>query len=80
VLVEDGAIVVLGGLLQDTQANNQSRVPGLASIPFLGALFRSETKSRAKTNLMVFLRPVIVRNGARTARCGCHLRHHARLA
>lgn len=66
VLVEDGAIVVLGGLLQDTQANNQNRVPGLASIPFLGALFRSETKSRAKTNLMVFLRPVIVRDGAST--------------
>ena len=66
VLVEDGAIVVLGGLLQDTQASNQNRVPGLAKIPFLGALFRSETKSRAKTNLMVFLRPVIVRDGAST--------------
>ncbi len=66
VLVEDGAVVVLGGLLQDTQANNQNRVPGLASIPLLGALFRSETKSRAKTNLMVFLRPVIVRDGAST--------------
>ncbi len=66
VLVEDGAIIVLGGLLQDTQANNQSRVPGLASIPFFGALFRSENKTRAKTNLMVFLRPVIVRDGATT--------------
>lgn len=66
VLVEDGAIVVLGGLLQDTTAGNQQRVPGLASIPFLGALFRSETKSRVKTNLMVFLRPVIVRDGAST--------------
>ncbi len=66
VLVEDGAIVVLGGLLQDTQASNQSRVPGLAGIPFFGALFRSETKTRAKTNLMVFLRPVIVRDGAST--------------
>ena len=66
VLVEDGAVVVLGGLLQDTQASNQNRVPGLADIPFFGALFRSETKSRAKTNLMVFLRPVIVRDGAST--------------
>jgi len=66
VIVDDGAVVVLGGLLQDTQASNQNRVPGLASIPFLGALFRSETKSRAKTNLMVFLRPVIVRDGAST--------------
>jgi len=66
VVVDDGAVVVLGGLLQDTQASNQNRVPGLADIPFLGALFRSETKSRAKTNLMVFLRPVIVRDGAST--------------
>jgi general secretion pathway protein D len=66
VVVEDGAVVVLGGLLQDTQASNQNRVPGLASIPFFGALFRSETKNRAKTNLMVFLRPVIVRDGAST--------------
>jgi general secretion pathway protein D len=66
VLVEDGAIVVLGGLLQDTTASNQQRVPGLADIPFFGALFRSETKSRVKTNLMVFLRPVIVRDGAST--------------
>jgi general secretion pathway protein D len=66
VLVEDGAIVVLGGLLQDTTASNQQRVPGFADIPFFGALFRSETKSRVKTNLMVFLRPVIVRDGAST--------------
>ncbi len=66
VLVEDGAVVVLGGLLQDTQSDSQSRVPGLASIPLFGALFRNENKSRAKTNLMVFLRPVIVRDGAST--------------
>jgi general secretion pathway protein D len=64
VLVENGAVVVLGGLLQDQSANNQSRVPGLADIPFLGALFRSESRNRTKTNLMVFLRPVIVRDGA----------------
>ncbi len=66
VIVDNGAVVVLGGLLQDTQANNQSRVPGLSNIPLLGALFRSESKNRAKTNLMVFLRPVIVRDGAST--------------
>ncbi|MEY4294624.1 MAG: hypothetical protein RLY82_312 [Pseudomonadota bacterium] len=66
VLVDDGAIVVLGGLLQDTTASNQQRVPGLGDIPFFGALFRGETKSRVKTNLMVFLRPVIVRDGAST--------------
>lgn len=67
VLVEDGSIVVLGGLLQDESATNQERVPGLADIPFFGALFRSESKSRKKTNLMVFLRPVVVRDGASSA-------------
>jgi general secretion pathway protein D len=62
VLVEDGSIVVLGGLLQDTYSGNADRVPGLADIPFLGALFRSESRSRSKTNLMVFLRPVVIRD------------------
>jgi general secretion pathway protein D len=62
VLVEDGSIVVLGGLLQDTYAGNNDRVPGLADIPILGALFRSESRSRSKTNLMVFLRPVVIRD------------------
>jgi general secretion pathway protein D len=64
VLVEDGAIVVLGGLLQDEYAGNSDRVPGLADIPFLGALFKSDSRSRKKTNLMVFLRPVVVRDAA----------------
>jgi general secretion pathway protein D len=63
VLVEDGSIVVLGGLLQDTYSGNNDRVPGLADIPFFGALFRSESRSRSKTNLMVFLRPVVIRDG-----------------
>ncbi|WP_342621106.1 type II secretion system secretin GspD [Rhodoferax sp. GW822-FHT02A01] len=64
VLVDDGSIVVLGGLLQDTYAGNNDRVPGLADIPILGALFRSESRSRSKTNLMVFLRPVVVRDAS----------------
>jgi general secretion pathway protein D len=64
VLVEDGAIVVLGGLLQDEYAGNNDRVPGLADIPFFGNLFKSEARSRKKTNLMVFLRPVVVRDAA----------------
>ncbi|MFZ3220046.1 MAG: type II secretion system secretin GspD, partial [Rhodoferax sp.] len=55
VLVEDGAIVVLGGLLQDEYAGNQEKVPGLGDVPFFGALFKSEGRSRKKTNLMVFL-------------------------
>lgn len=64
VLVDDGAIVVLGGLLQDEYAGNQDRVPGLADLPLIGALFRSETRARKKTNLMVFLRPVVIRDAA----------------
>jgi general secretion pathway protein D len=66
VLVEDGSIVVLGGLLQDDTSNSQEKVPGLGDLPFFGNLFKAETRSRKKTNLMVFLRPVVVRDGAAT--------------
>ncbi len=66
VLVEDGSIVVLGGLLQDDTSNSQEKVPGLGDLPIFGNLFRSEARSRKKTNLMVFLRPVVVRDGAAT--------------
>jgi general secretion pathway protein D len=66
VLVEDGSIVVLGGLLQDDYTNSQEKVPGLGDLPFFGNLFRSETRSRKKTNLMVFLRPVVMRDAAAT--------------
>jgi general secretion pathway protein D len=66
VLVEDGAIVVLGGLLQDEYSGNQEKVPGLGDVPVLGNLFRSEARTRRKTNLMVFLRPVVVRDAAQT--------------
>lgn len=64
VLVNDGAIVVLGGLLSDEYAGNQEKVPGLGDIPLFGNLFKSEARSRKKTNLMVFLRPVVVRDAA----------------
>jgi general secretion pathway protein D len=63
-LVGDGSIVVLGGLLQDEYAGNQEKVPGLGDIPLFGNLFKGETRSRKKTNLMVFLRPVVVRDAA----------------
>ena len=66
VLVEDGAVVVLGGLLQDEYAGSQEKVPGLGDMPFFGNLFKSEARSRKKTNLMVFLRPVVVRDAAAT--------------
>ena len=64
VLVEDGAIIVLGGLLQDEYSGNQEKVPGLGDVPVFGNLFKSESRSRKKTNLMVFLRPVVVRDAA----------------
>ena len=62
VLVEDGEFVVLGGLIQDEEGTGESRVPVLGEIPLLGGLFRYETRQRKKTNLFVFLRPVIVRS------------------
>ena len=62
ILVEDGTVVVLGGLLSDSYQDSRQQVPGLGDLPFFGALFRNETRSRSKTNLMVFLRPVVVRD------------------
>jgi len=62
VLIDDGQIIVLGGLLQDSVSTNNSGVPGLSSIPILGALFRDDSRSREKTNLMVFLRPHVIRS------------------
>ncbi len=66
VLVDDGGVVVLGGLLQDEFAGNTDKVPVLGDAPIFGGLFRSEKRSRKKTNLMVFLRPVIVRDAQQT--------------
>jgi general secretion pathway protein D len=64
VVVDDGQIMVLGGLLKDEYADGEDRVPGLASIPLIGRLFRSENRKRIKTNLLVFLRPVVMRTQA----------------
>lgn len=62
VLVDDGAIVVLGGLVQDRVTNVREQVPLLGDIPLIGGLFRYDTRRQEKTNLMVFLRPFIVRD------------------
>ncbi|MEK0428134.1 MAG: type secretion system protein GspD [Pseudomonadota bacterium] len=62
VLVDDGQIIVLGGLIEDTVNDTVEKVPGLGDIPVLGYLFRYQSKRRGKTNLMVFLRPIVVRN------------------
>ena len=62
IVVADGSVVVLGGLLSDTFTDNRQQVPGLGDLPLVGGLFRSESRSRSKTNLLVFLRPVVVRD------------------
>lgn len=61
VLADDGEIIVLGGLLQDDEQISAEKIPYLGDIPVVGNLFKSEGRTRAKTNLMVFLRPTIIR-------------------
>ena len=61
VLANDGEVIVLGGLVQDDEQINVSKVPILGDIPIAGKLFQSKGKTRNKTNLMVFLRPTIIR-------------------
>jgi len=61
VVVDDGAILVLGGLIEDKFTDNKSKVPLLGDIPGIGGLFRSESRTKTRTNLMVFLRPVVMR-------------------
>ena len=61
VLVNDGQTIVLGGLMQDNVSENNSKIPGLGDIPGIGALFRSNSRTATKTDLMVFLRPIVVR-------------------
>jgi general secretion pathway protein D len=62
VLVDDGQIIVLGGLIDDTAQDGVEKVPGLGDIPVLGNLFKYRTRGRQKTNLMVFLRPTVIRS------------------
>jgi general secretion pathway protein D len=62
VLVDDGQIIVIGGLIQDSVKETVEKVPLLGDIPLLGALFTYKTRSRGKTNLMVFLRPTVLRD------------------
>jgi general secretion pathway protein D len=62
VLVDDGQIIVLGGLIDDNSRDGVEKVPGLGDVPVLGNFFKYQRRSRVKTNLMVFLRPTIVRS------------------
>jgi general secretion pathway protein D len=66
ILIEDGGIIVLGGLMQDTVTESEDRVPVLGAIPLLGNLFKSRSGSRQKSNLLVFLRPKILRDQVAT--------------
>ncbi|AXK40577.1 type II secretion system secretin GspD [Crenobacter cavernae] len=68
VQVDDGNIVAIGGLIQDTSSDGVDQVPLLGDIPGLGWLFKFQKKTRKKTNLMVFLRPVIMRDGGSAER------------
>jgi general secretion pathway protein D len=67
VLIEDGGIVVLGGLIQDGDQRGEQRVPYLGRIPVIGELFKTRNRKREKRNLMVFLRPKILRDGLAAA-------------
>ncbi len=67
VLADDGQIIVLGGLISDDESENNEKVRGLGDIPVIGNLFKYRTRSRAKRNLMVFLRPVVVRSKEQNA-------------
>jgi general secretion pathway protein D len=66
VLIEDGGIIVLGGLMSDTVTESEDRVPGLGAIPLIGNLFKSRSGSRQKKNLVVFIRPRIMRDADTT--------------
>jgi len=66
VLVDDGQVVVIGGLIQDNVTDSLEKVPGLGDLPLIGGLFKYNTRSRSKTNLMVFLRPTVVREAQGT--------------
>jgi general secretion pathway protein D len=64
ILAENGQVIVLGGLIQDDVTQADSKVPLLGDIPLLGRLFRSTKETRIKRNLMVFLRPTVIRDAA----------------
>jgi len=68
VMVEDGRIIVLGGLIDDSLTQVNQSVPGLSEIPVLGRLFRYDRNVKKKRNLMVFLRPIILRDAATETR------------
>jgi general secretion pathway protein D len=67
VMVEDGGIIVLGGLISDEVRESRSQVPFLGSIPVIGEFFKTRSVDKVKTNLMVFIRPRVIRDGTDAA-------------
>ena len=67
VLVDDGGMIVLGGLIEDRLTENETKVPLLGSIPLIGELFRTRSVQKTKTNLMVFIRPRVIRDAEQAA-------------
>lgn len=67
VILDDGEILVLGGLIEDTLLESDQAVPFLGKVPLLGALFRSRKTEKKKTNLMIFIRAEIMRDSAEAA-------------
>jgi general secretion pathway protein D len=66
VIVDDGQIIVLGGLIEDSYNDGSSKIPLLGDLPYIGNLFRYDNKARTKTNLMVFIRPYVLKNSVQT--------------
>ena len=66
VLLDDGQIAVIGGLIQDNMSDVLSKVPLLGDLPLVGGLFQYKTRARSKTNLMVFLRPTVLRDSVQS--------------
>ena len=66
-LLDDGQTVVLGGILTTTETDNETKVPWLGDIPVLGNLFKTTQKINNKDELMIFVTPKIVREGAAVA-------------
>ena len=66
VIVDDGQIIVLGGLIEDSYSDGNSKIPVLGDLPYIGNLFRYDNKARTKTNLMVFIRPYVLKTSRQT--------------
>ncbi len=78
VVVDDGQILVLGGLIEDRFVTSRSKVPLLGDIPWLGALFRTESRERKRTNMIVFLRPIVMRDADAAQRFSLDRYEHIR--